>query len=96
MKEMRNMPATTYWWCRFDAQTEIQHEESVFSHGNVKSWLEHDAVLQGGELTGWPKLLDGDDMMLHWIQETKRMRKRLKAIFRVHPKNAGKAYAAWC
>ncbi|OMF52417.1 adenosine deaminase [Paenibacillus sp. FSL R5-0490] len=81
LKEMRNMPATTYWWCRFDAQTEIQREESVFSHGNVKSWLEHDAVLQGGELTGWPKLLDGDDMMLHWIQETKRMRKKIEGHF---------------
>ncbi len=48
---------------------------------NVKSWLEHDAVLQGGELTGWPKLLDGDDMMLHWIQEAKRMRKKIEGHF---------------
>lgn len=44
-------------------------------------WLEHDAVLQGGELTGWPKLLDGDDMMLHWIQEAKRMRKKIEGHF---------------
>lgn len=75
-----------YWWCRFDSQTELLNEEHVFSHGNIKAWLDHDAVLQGGELTGWPKLLDGDDMMLHWIQEAKRMRKRLKDIFQVHQK----------
>ena len=49
---------------------------AILNHG-----LEHDAVLQGGELTGWPKLLDGDDMMLHWIQEAKRMRKQIEGHF---------------
>lgn len=81
LRELRNIPTTMYWWCRFDAQTEILDEVDVFSHADVKAWLEHDAVLQGGELTGWPKLLDGDDMMLHWIQETKRMRKKIEGHF---------------
>jgi adenine deaminase len=81
LREMRTIPATMYWWCRFDPQTEIAHEETVFSHANVKAWLEHDAVLQGGELTGWPKLLSGDDLMLHWIQEAKRMRKQIEGHF---------------
>ena len=72
---MRHIPTTMYWWAVLMPQTEIQDEEEIFSHSHVKSWLEHDAVLQGGELTGWPKLLDGDDLMLHWIQEAKRMRK---------------------
>ncbi len=81
LKEFRNHPVSMYWWCRFDPQTELQDEEHIFSHGNIKSWLEHDAVLQGGELTGWPKLLDGDDLMLHWIQEAKRMRKKIEGHF---------------
>jgi adenine deaminase len=81
LSELRNHPVTMYWWCRFDAQTEVLDEEKYFSHSNIKSWLEHDAVLQGGELTGWPKLLDGDDMMLHWIQEAKRMRKQIEGHF---------------
>ena len=81
LKELRNIPVTMYWWSRFDGQTELIDEDTVFSHGAVKSWLEHDAVLQGGELTGWPKLLDGDDMMLHWIQEAKRMRKKIEGHF---------------
>ncbi|GHI01241.1 adenine deaminase C-terminal domain-containing protein [Neobacillus kokaensis] len=81
LRELRNIPTTMFWWCRFDPQTEILHEEETFSHSNIKSWLEHDAVLQGGELTGWPKLLDGDDMMLHWIQEAKRMRKQIEGHF---------------
>lgn len=81
LREMRHIPTSMYWWCRFDSQTEIQYEEQTFSHSHIKSWLEHDAVLQGGELTGWPKLLDGDDMMLHWIQEAKRMRKKIEGHF---------------
>jgi adenine deaminase len=81
MREMRQSPTSMYWWCRFDAQTEIREEDQIFSHSNVKSWLEHDAVVQGGELTGWPRLLDGDDMMLHWMQEAKRMRKKVEGHF---------------
>jgi adenine deaminase len=81
LRDLRTIPSTMFWWCRFDSQTEILNEEEKFSHSNIKSWLEHDAVLQGGELTGWPKLLDGDDMMLHWIQETKRMRKKIEGHF---------------
>jgi adenine deaminase len=81
LKDLRSIPTTMFWWCRFDPQTEILNEEDVFSHSNIKSWLEHDAVLQGGELTGWPKLLDGDDMMLHWIQETKRLNKKIEGHF---------------
>ena len=81
LKELRNIPVSMYWWSRFDGQTELCDEDMLFSHNSVKSWLEHDAVLQGGELTGWPKLLDGDDMMLHWIQEAKRMRKKIEGHF---------------
>jgi len=81
LHEMKAIPSTMYWWCRFDAQTEIHNEEKVFSHSNIKTWLEHDSVLQGGELTAWPKLLAGDDLMLHWIQETKRMGKQVEGHF---------------
>ncbi|WP_428910668.1 adenine deaminase C-terminal domain-containing protein [Niallia sp. Krafla_26] len=81
LREMRRIPTTMYWWARFDAETEMQDEEVTFSHSHVKSWLEHDAVLQGGELTGWPRMLDGDDMMLHWVQEAKRMRKKIEGHF---------------
>ncbi|MGM7683261.1 adenine deaminase C-terminal domain-containing protein [Cytobacillus sp. Hm23] len=81
VSKLKNIPSTLYWWCRFDPQTEIHDEELIFSHSTVKSWLEHDAVLQGGELTGWPKLLAGDDMMLLWIQEAKRLRKQIEGHF---------------
>lgn len=81
LKELRHLPYSMFWWARLDSQTELRNEEEIFSHANVKSWLEHDGVLQAGELTGWPRLLDGDDMMLHWMQEAKRMRKKIEGHF---------------
>lgn len=77
LSKMQEMPTTMYWWCRFDPQTELLEGET-FEPGDVKSWLEHDAVIQGGELTSWPKLLSGDDLLLHYLQETKRLRKKIE------------------
>jgi adenine deaminase len=81
LSEMKAIPVSMYWWCRFDGQTELIDQNSTFSHANIKAWLEHDCVLQGGELTGWPKLLDGDDLLLHWIQETKKLKKQIEGHF---------------
>ncbi|MCU9614302.1 amidohydrolase family protein [Caldibacillus lycopersici] len=81
LEKLNTIPATMYWWSRFDSQTEITDEETVFSHANIKSWIEHPQVIQGGELTGWPKLLNGDDLMLHWMQETKSMNKKIEGHF---------------
>jgi len=81
IKELQDHPVTMYWWCRYDSQSETYDEETIFSNRNIKSWLEQDFVVQGGELTGWPKLVDGDDMMLHWMQETKRLNKKIEGHF---------------
>lgn len=81
IKELQHHPVTMYWWCRYDSQSETHDEENIFSNRNIKSWLEQDFVVQGGELTGWPKLVDGDDMMLHWMQETKRLNKKIEGHF---------------
>ncbi|WP_144460913.1 adenine deaminase C-terminal domain-containing protein [Siminovitchia fortis] len=81
LRKVDESPVTMYWWTRFDAQTKLEGEEVIFSNSDVKSWLEHDKVVQGGELTGWPQLLDGDDLMLHWIQETKRLGKKVEGHF---------------
>jgi adenine deaminase len=81
IKELQDHPVTMYWWCRYDSQSETYDEETIFSNRNIKSWLEQDFVVQGGELTGWPKLVDGDDMMLHWMQETKKLNKKIEGHF---------------
>ncbi|HLR08942.1 MAG TPA: adenine deaminase C-terminal domain-containing protein [Bacillota bacterium] len=66
------LPVSMYWWARFDSQTALADEEAYFNTEEVLEWLVHPAVAQGGELTGWPSLLDGDDRLLYWLQESKR------------------------
>ncbi|MFL0488515.1 adenosine deaminase [Bacillus sp. AFS054943] len=81
LEEFKKIPASMYWWCRFDGQTELQNGESLFNSEEIIEWLQHEAVLQGGELTAWPKLLHGDDEMLTWVQETKRLQKKVEGHF---------------
>ncbi|QWH01448.1 adenine deaminase [Bacillus mycoides] len=81
LDEFEKIPASMYWWCRFDGQTELQNGESLFDSEEIMEWLKHKDVLQGGELTAWPKLLNGDDEMLNWVQETKRLQKKVEGHF---------------
>ncbi|MEK4469178.1 MULTISPECIES: adenine deaminase C-terminal domain-containing protein [Bacillus] len=81
LDEFKKIPASMYWWCRFDGQTELQNGESLFNSEEIMEWLKHEDVLQGGELTAWPKLLHGDDEMLNWVQETKRLQKKVEGHF---------------
>lgn len=81
MDEMKRLPQSLFWWSRFDSQSQMTNEEELFSIENIHAWLERDDVIQGGELTGWPKLLAGDDMMLHFIQEAKKKNKLIEGHF---------------
>lgn len=81
LEEFQDIPVSMYWWCRFDGQSEFPSNEEVFNNEKVLAWLQHKDVLQCGELTAWPKLLKGDDQMLSWIQETKRIGKKVEGHF---------------
>ncbi len=81
LNEFTNIPSSMYWWCRFDAQTELPNNHDIFNTEDVMSWLRHESVLQGGELTAWPKLVNGDNQMLSWVQETKRLHKKIEGHF---------------
>ncbi|WP_090086696.1 adenine deaminase C-terminal domain-containing protein [Lentibacillus persicus] len=75
LEEFDRHPVSMYWWARFDAQTVLKDESDFFSTDHVLAWLNHPSVIQGGELTAWPSLLKGDDRLLYWIQEAKRLGK---------------------
>ncbi|WAA12600.1 adenine deaminase C-terminal domain-containing protein [Fervidibacillus halotolerans] len=81
IENLQKMPTSLFWWSRFDSQTELIGEETIFSNSHVKAWLEHDLVVQGGELTGWPKLLEGNNMILHWMQLAKKWHKKVEGHF---------------
>jgi adenine deaminase len=81
LEELRRQPVQYYWWSRYDLQTEVEKEDEILSIDYRKKWIEHPDVLQGGELTGWPRLLDGDDLILHCMLETKKQGKRIEGHF---------------
>lgn len=81
LNEFKNIPSSMYWWCRFDGQSELPNNRNIFNTDDVISWLHHESVMQGGELTAWPKLLNGDNEMLSWVQETKRLNKKIEGHF---------------
>mgnify|MGYP005606080609 FL=1 len=81
LNELEKLPFSYYWWARFDSQTERANEGQLFSNENVLEWINHPNVLLGGELTGWPRLMHGDDLMLSWIQNTKAIGKKVEGHF---------------
>ncbi|WP_085993302.1 adenine deaminase C-terminal domain-containing protein [Oceanobacillus senegalensis] len=78
IEEFDYLPMSMYWWARFDSQTALQDEEETFNTEDILSWISHPSIVQGGELTSWPSLLNGDDRLLYWMQETKRQRKPIE------------------
>ncbi|WP_137791374.1 adenine deaminase C-terminal domain-containing protein [Bacillus sp. E(2018)] len=78
MEDMNDLPSNFFWWCRYDAQTELLEEENYFSEKSVRQLLESPYVLQGGELTSWPRVLHGDDTLLHWMLKTKKAGKKIE------------------
>jgi adenine deaminase len=81
LDELRTLPFNFYWWTRFDSQTELNNEDGLFTSKSVGEWLDRPDVLLGGELTGWPKLMAGDDQMLYWIQKAKLGLKKIEGHF---------------
>src|SRR5699024_3471599 len=75
MENFNKLPFSMYWWARFDSQSALQDEDTFLESEDVLAWLSHPSVIQGGELTSWPRLLKGDDRLLYWIQETQRLGK---------------------
>ncbi|MFL0506459.1 adenine deaminase C-terminal domain-containing protein [Ureibacillus sp. 179-F W5.1 NHS] len=81
LNQLKKLPFSFYWWVRFDSQTELDNEDELFTNKSVLEWLERDDVILGGELTGWPRLVRGDDLMLHWIQLAKNKGKKVEGHF---------------
>nr|WP_141191126.1 adenine deaminase C-terminal domain-containing protein [Terrilactibacillus laevilacticus] len=70
MEELNRTPIQFFWWCRYDPQTAVK--DNPFNQKRISKWLSHPLVIQGGELTDWPDvLLQGNDEILKWMQETK-------------------------
>lgn len=81
MEHFHTLPISMFWWGRYDSQSMLRDEKDVFNTNDILSWISNPSVIQGGELTSWPQLLQGNDRLLYWIQETKRLHKRVEGHF---------------
>lgn len=79
LDQLKQLPFSFYWWARFDSQTELENEHDLFTTKAINDWLERTDVMLGGELTGWPRLLAGDDQMLYWLKLAKSHGKKIEA-----------------
>lgn len=79
--QLNDLPFSFYWWARFDSQTVLQNEREVFNQEAIGEWLERDDVLMGGELTGWPRLMNGDPDMTASVIAAKQAGKKIEGHF---------------
>lgn len=81
LDQLKQLPFSFYWWTRFDSQTELEHEEDKFTNPSIMEWIGRKDVILGGELTGWPRIVHGDDQMLYWVQSAKAAGKKIEGHF---------------
>lgn len=75
---MGNWPVKMLWSARLDPQTRAEHFKPFFEKEVIQQLLEHPLIVQAGELTAWPQLLNGDQQMAENMLETLRIGKRIE------------------
>lgn len=78
IEEMGRWPVKMLWSARLDPQTRSEEFRRFFEPNRMQRLLSHPLVVQAGELTAWPQLLNGDVEMAENIWETQRVGKRLE------------------
>ena len=81
LDELNKLPFSFYWWARFDSQTILQNEAELFNLESIKQWIARPEVLVGGELTGWPRLMNGEPDMLASVSAAKIGGKKIEGHF---------------
>lgn len=81
MDELSTLPFSFYWWGRFDSQTATENEATLFNVDSIRRWAGRPDVLLGGELTGWPRLMNGDPDMFSFLQAVKAEGKKIEGHF---------------
>ncbi|TCS92794.1 adenine deaminase C-terminal domain-containing protein [Hazenella coriacea] len=75
----KRSPVKQFWWARLDAQTHLSTKQKhLFAKERVQPLIDHELVLQSGELTDWMPLLLEDEKMHGWMSQTEQNRKRIE------------------
>jgi adenine deaminase len=81
LDKLNEFPFSFYWWARFDSQTILQNEMELFNLESIKEWIERPDVLLGGEMTGWPRLMGGEQNMVASVSAAKAGGKKIEGHF---------------
>ncbi|MEW9670346.1 adenine deaminase C-terminal domain-containing protein [Ammoniphilus sp. 3BR4] len=73
-----SLPIKNFWWARLDPQSTQPDMMAKFTTERLIELLQHDRVLQAGELTSWPELLAGDEGMIRGISEARNAGKKIE------------------
>ncbi|SMD31295.1 Adenine deaminase [Picrophilus oshimae DSM 9789] len=76
MRFMGRLPVKNFWSVRLDSQSMIDMEK--FSYIKIKELLNDDYVLQAGEITGWPYIINMEKNMLKNIYNSQFLGKRIE------------------
>lgn len=72
-------PVKQFWWARLDAQTHLSaNREHLFAKDRVQAVIDHELVLQSGEITDWMPLLLEDEKMHDWLSHTEDKGKKVE------------------
>ncbi|BCJ86694.1 adenine deaminase C-terminal domain-containing protein [Effusibacillus dendaii] len=78
IEQMGTWPIKMLWSARVDPQTEAEDLRPFFAPERMKRLLAHPLVVQAGELTAWPQLLNGDTQIAENLLQTMQMGKRIE------------------
>lgn len=78
LRHLDRLPVKSYWWCRLDPQMGNSKQMEKFSADRIRGVMNHDRVLQAGELTGWKLLFDLDAQMVENVAISRASGKRIE------------------
>lgn len=78
MEYSSRFPIKNFWWARLDPQSNHPEMLAKFKSDRLVQLLQHERVIQAGELTSWPAAMAGDETILDGIVEARRLGKRIE------------------
>lgn len=78
MDDLSQHPVKILWWSRLESQSNQEELLKRYSLANIERLIGHPAVIQGGELSNWMNLLNGDDDLAGKMAAVKQAGKRIE------------------
>lgn len=78
MDDLSKHPVKILWWSRLESQSDQEELLKRYSLANIERLIGHPAVIQGGELSNWMDLLNGDDDLAGKMAAVKQAWKRIE------------------